>query len=111
MTKNKEAYNKSVHFLKLFQEGYFKKHPNQLELQNLKKELISFVELEDFLALLKTRKFREEKAKIDWGYAKDYVETAHKIMQRAKPDIFVIATGKSYTVKNFVEEAFKYIGR
>tara|TARA_B100001750_G_scaffold86185_1_gene67997 strand:+ start:275 stop:736 length:462 start_codon:yes stop_codon:yes gene_type:complete len=67
MTKNKEAYNKSVHFLKLFKEGYFKKHPNQLELQNLKKELISFVKLEDFLALLKTRKFREEKAKIDWG--------------------------------------------
>ena len=31
--------------------------------------------------------------KIDWGYAKDYVDTAWKITQQKKPDFFVIATG------------------
>ena len=38
------------------------------------------------------------KAKIDWGYAKDYVECAWKIMQLKKPDFFVIATGQTYPV-------------
>jgi len=50
------------------------------------------------------------KAKIDWGYAKDYVETAHKIMQRAKPDIFVIASGKSHSVEYFTKKCFQYVG-
>ena len=44
----------------------------------------------------------------DWGYAKDYAEMQHKILQQKKPDDFVIATGKQYTVRNFVEEALKY---
>ena len=50
------------------------------------------------------------KAKIDWGYAKDYVETAHKIMQLAKPDVFVIASGKSHTVEYFAKKCFQYVG-
>jgi len=50
------------------------------------------------------------KAKIDWGYAKDYVETAHKIMQRTKPDIFVIASGKSHSVEYFTKKCFQYVG-
>jgi GDPmannose 4,6-dehydratase len=50
------------------------------------------------------------KAKIDWGYAKDYVETAHKIMQLANPDVFVIASGKSHTVEYFAKKCFQYVG-
>ena len=50
------------------------------------------------------------KAKIDWGYAKDYVKTAYKIMQLSKPDVFVIATGKSHTVEYFVKKCFEYVG-
>jgi GDPmannose 4,6-dehydratase len=50
------------------------------------------------------------KAKIDWGYAKDYVETAHKIMQLAKPDVFVIASGKSHSVEYFTKKCFQYVG-
>ena len=50
------------------------------------------------------------RAKIDWGYAKDYVEMAWKIMQQKKPDDFVIATGKQYSVKQFAYESFKYVG-
>ena len=50
-------------------------------------------------------------AKRDWGSAKDYVESMWLMLKAKKPSDYVIATGKSYTVKNFVEEAFKYIGR
>ena len=50
------------------------------------------------------------KAKIDWGYAKDYVECAWKIMQLKKPDFFVIATGEVYSVEYFVKNCFSYVG-
>ena len=49
-------------------------------------------------------------AKIDWGYAKDYVENAWEIMQQKKPDFFVIGTGKNTSVKQFAYESFKYVG-
>ena len=48
-------------------------------------------------------------AKRDWGSAKDYVETMWKMLQKSKPSDYVIATGVSRTVKQFVEEAFKNI--
>ena len=50
------------------------------------------------------------KAKIDWGYAKDYVECAWKIMQLKKPDFFVIATGETHSVEYFVKKCFLYVG-
>ncbi|MCP9265561.1 GDP-D-mannose dehydratase [Dirofilaria immitis] len=43
----------------------------------------------------------------DWGHAKEYVEAMWKILQHDQPDDFVIATGKSYTVRRFAELAFK----
>jgi|TARA_B110000238_G_scaffold199660_1_gene247301 GDPmannose 4,6-dehydratase len=49
-------------------------------------------------------------AKIDWGYAKDYVEMAWKIMQQKKPDFFVIGTGINTSVEKFTNECFKYVG-
>ena len=49
-------------------------------------------------------------AKIDWGYAKDYVEIAWKIMQQNKPDFFVIGTGINTSVEQFAKESFKYVG-
>jgi GDPmannose 4,6-dehydratase len=48
-------------------------------------------------------------AKRDWGYAKDYVESMWLMLQAKKPSDYVIATGKSYSVKKFVEEAFKFV--
>ena len=45
-------------------------------------------------------------AKIDWGYAKDYVYYAWKIMQLKKPDFFVIATGKTISVESFIKIVF-----
>ena len=41
-------------------------------------------------------------AKRDWGHAKDYVEAMWRILQHNRPDDFVIATGKQYTVKQFI---------
>ncbi len=49
-------------------------------------------------------------AKRDWGYAKDYVEAMWLMMQHAKPTDLVIATGNTYSVRTFVELAFKEIG-
>ena len=48
-------------------------------------------------------------AKRDWGYAKDYVEGMYQILQAEKPDVFVLATGRTETVRDFVEMAFKSV--
>jgi GDPmannose 4,6-dehydratase len=50
------------------------------------------------------------KSKIDWGYAKEYVEYAWKIMQRKKADFYVIGTGKNNSVEYFVKKCFEYVG-
>jgi GDPmannose 4,6-dehydratase len=46
----------------------------------------------------------------DWGYAGDYVEAMWLILQQAKPDDFVIATGITHSVREFVEAAFHHAG-
>ncbi len=48
-------------------------------------------------------------AKIDWGYAKEYMETAWKILQLDKPDDFIVATGESHSVREWVDEAFSVV--
>jgi len=45
----------------------------------------------------------------DWGYAKDYVYGMWLILQQDKPDDFVLATGECHTVREFIEEACKYV--
>lgn len=47
-------------------------------------------------------------AKRDWGYAKDYVEAMWLMLQQKKADDFVIATGQTHTVREFLEEAFRH---
>lgn len=49
-------------------------------------------------------------ARRDWGYAKEYVEAMWMMLQREEPEDFVIATGKTYAVREFLEEAFTYAG-
>ncbi len=46
----------------------------------------------------------------DWGFAGDYVKAMWLMLQQEKPDDYVIATGKMHSVKEFVEETFKYLG-
>jgi len=45
----------------------------------------------------------------DWGHAKDYAEMQWKIMQQKKPEDYVIATGKEYSVKYFIEKCCKFL--
>lgn len=49
-------------------------------------------------------------AKRDWGYAPEYVEAMWRMMQAEKPDDYVIATGESHSVREFLDEAFGYVG-
>lgn len=49
-------------------------------------------------------------AKRDWGYAKDYVQAMWLILQQDKPDDYVIATGETHTVGEFLEAAFAQVG-
>lgn len=62
------------------------------------------------LGLRKTLKLGNIDAQRDWGYAKDYVEGIWRILQYTKPDDFVLATGETHTVREFVEEVGKYLG-
>ncbi len=48
-------------------------------------------------------------SKRDWGHAKDYVEIQWKILQQKRPDDFVIATGKTISVREFINECCKYL--
>lgn len=50
-------------------------------------------------------------AKRDWGHARDYVEGMWRILQQPKPDDYVLATGETHSVREFVELAFHEIGR
>jgi GDPmannose 4,6-dehydratase len=47
----------------------------------------------------------------DWGHARDFVEGMWLILQQDKPDDYVLATGESHSVREFVEKAFAHIGR
>ena len=48
--------------------------------------------------------------KIDWGYARDYVEAAYNITQLKKSNFYVIGTGKAYSIEYFAKKAFDFVG-
>ena len=60
--------------------------------------------MEDFISL------GNLEAKRDWGYAPDYVESMWLMLQQESPDDYVIATGKTRTIKEFLDEAFYHVG-
>jgi GDPmannose 4,6-dehydratase len=49
-------------------------------------------------------------AKRDWGYAEEYVEAMWRMLQQEQPDDYVVATGETHTVREFLEEAFGHVG-
>ena len=49
-------------------------------------------------------------AKRDWGHAKDYVMAMWLMLQQEKPDDYVICTGRTFSVREFCEKAFSYVG-
>jgi GDPmannose 4,6-dehydratase len=50
-------------------------------------------------------------AKRDWGHARDYVEGMWRILQQETPDDYVLATGETHSIREFVEIAFRHVGR
>jgi GDPmannose 4,6-dehydratase len=50
------------------------------------------------------------KASRDWGYAPDYVEGMWRMLQQDQPDDYVLATGETHTIEEFLDEAFRLIG-
>ena len=77
----------------------------------------TFVTKKVVIAAVKYSKNKKEVLQIgnldavrDWGHAKDYVENMWLMLQKKKPDDFVIATNKSFTVRKFIEETYKFLG-
>ena len=77
----------------------------------------TFVTKKIVQALIKIKKGTQNKlflgnlySKRDWGHARDYIEAMWKMMQQNKPDDYVIATGKTLTIKEFVNKTAKKIG-
>lgn len=62
------------------------------------------------LGLQKKLKLGNLHTKRDWGFAPEYVEAMWMILQQDKPDDYVIATGETHSVKEFVEESFRAVG-
>lgn len=58
----------------------------------------------------KTLELGNLEAKRDWGWSPEFVEAIYKIMQHDEPGVFVVATGETHTIREFVEEAFKHVG-
>ncbi|KAJ3660953.1 hypothetical protein Zmor_005379 [Zophobas morio] len=50
-------------------------------------------------------------SKRDWGHAKDYVEAMWLMLQQPEPDDYVIASGETHSVREFVEAAFRHVGK
>jgi GDPmannose 4,6-dehydratase len=50
-------------------------------------------------------------AKRDWGYAKEYVKAMWRMLQQDEPDDYVIATNETHSVQEFLEIAFKHVGK
>ena len=50
------------------------------------------------------------KAERDWGFAEEYMEAIHLILEQKKPDDYVISTGYSLSVEDFVKLAFELVG-
>ena len=76
----------------------------------------SFVtkKITESVAKIKTGELKKIKlgnldSKRDWGYAPDYVEAMWLMLQQEEPQEFVISTGETHTVREFIEKAFKYI--
>jgi GDPmannose 4,6-dehydratase len=62
------------------------------------------------LGLAKELRLGNLDAKRDWGYAKEYVEAMWLMLQQEEPDDYVIATGQTHSIREFVEIAFSYVG-
>ncbi|MBX7240937.1 MAG: GDP-mannose 4,6-dehydratase [Bacteroidia bacterium] len=71
-----------------------------------RKVTVGFSEM--FYGLRETLRMGNLDAQRDWGYAKEYCEAMWMMLQHSQPEDYVIATGKTYTIRDFIERAAKY---
>jgi len=62
------------------------------------------------LGKLKTLHLGNLESKRDWGFAPEYVEAMHLMLQQDEPDDYVVGTGEAHSVRDFLETALAYIG-
>lgn len=79
-------------------------------IKNNRKEGIPLNEIGEPIVQSGKLKLGDLDAKRDWGFAPDYVVAMWMILQQAKADDFVVATGETHTVKEFAQEAFSVVG-
>lgn len=79
-------------------------------IKNNKKEGLPLNELGEPILIDGKLKLGDLSAKRDWGFAPDYVEAMWMMLQQEKADDFVVATGETHTVEEFIEEAFSVVG-
>tara|TARA_B100002052_G_C15862413_1_gene590742 strand:+ start:764 stop:1750 length:987 start_codon:yes stop_codon:yes gene_type:complete len=90
--------------------AFFYNHESELRPEEYVTRKITKAVARIFYGKQKILKLGDVNAKIDWGYARDYVESSYKIMQQKKSDFFIIASGKKYSVLDFVKKSFNYVG-
>lgn len=99
---------RDVHKLKIYGAIFFnhesERRPEEYVTRKITKSVAKI-----YYKRQKKLKLGDVSAKIDWGYAKDYVEAAYKIMQRKKPLFLIIGSGKKTAVIEFVKKCFSYV--
>ena len=100
---------KNVYGLKIY-NAIFYNHESEFRPEEYVTRKITKAAARIFYGKQKKLVLGDIKARIDWGYAKDYVIASYNIMQLKKPDIFIIASGKSYSVEYFAKKCFEYVG-
>ena len=90
--------------------GILFNHESPRRGKNFVSRKITLAAVRIFLGLQKKLFIGNLNAERDWGYAPDYVKAMWKILQREKPEDFVIATGETHSVREFIQEAFKNLG-
>lgn len=86
--------------------GIFYNHESPRRTENYVTRKITRAAAKISLGLQDKLELGDRSIKIDWGYAKEYMEAAHNVLQLEKPDDFIIATGEAHSVQEFVEAAF-----
>ncbi len=81
--------------------------PRRGELFVTKKVVKAAVEIK--LGKRKTLKLGNLESKRDWGYSKDYMQAIYEFVTTQEPQDFVVATGETHSVEEFVQETFKYL--
>jgi len=107
----------AYHLCKMYRTNYkmfistatFYNHESERRTENYVTRKITKAAARISLGLQKELVLGDLSAKIDWGYAKEYMEAAWQIMQLAKPSDYIIGTGLETSVEEFVKKTFEYL--